>query len=465
MGLNMDIGRGRGTSTFIPNRWLCSAAIVVLGMCLPLNVLRAEGVQTPAARSSVAPAKTEALTLERAIALALANNPEIAATTWEVAAAEEKLAGAEAARWPILSAEASYQRFMDDQRLVQARYNGEVGIFDDDMSRADVVLKIPLYSGGKITNDIKASEFLHLAERNRLARTREELVFNVTSTMYSILGQGEVMRAVGQSIAAMDGHVARIKVLETMRKAAPVDVMRTEVRLAELRQSLIRESNVLAVGKRVLANLLGSKDSDWDVVGELPLPNSLPGDVDSLLPMTLERRTDYLAAKNRLDAQGRRVDSAKAGKLPVVALLGAYGGRMAGTTETEDAGAVGIGVSVPIFDGGRVDAVVRQERAVLAAARERLHKLELQIRQDVETALLNCDASDRQLEVVQQSVGLAEEALRIERLKYEMGRGTALDVLDAQSSLLQAQTSVVRSLVDGNISRARLALATGEQIQ
>ena len=441
---------------------LCRSLILLVLFLLPSTVALAEdancGTSAPAGNG-------ETLSLDRALELALSNNPEIAATTWEVNAAEEKLSGAKAARWPILSADALYQRNMDDQRLVQARYNGEPGIFDDDISRADVTLRIPLYSGGKITSEIKTAELLHLAETKRLARTREELVFNVASTFYVMLGQQGVIRAVKQSIDAMEGHVKRIKALENMRKAAPVDVMRTEVRLAELRQSLIRENNTLAVAKRVLANFMGARDAAWSVSGELPLPGPLPGTPESLIAKSLEIRPDYQAAKDRMAAQEHKVDTAKAGKLPVVSLLGLYGGRMAGTTETEETGAVGIGLSVPIFDGGRVDALVRQERAVLSAARERLVKLELQIRQDVETAHLNCDSSDRQFGVARQSVGLAEEVLRIERLKYEMGRGTALDVLDAQSALLQACTSVARAMVDSNISRARLALATGGQIK
>lgn len=457
MGLRMESSGEDSCFACIGERF--SRSLILLALLLAMsNVALAEDLDCGGMISSET---GRVLSLESAVQMALANNPEIAATTWEVEAAKEKLSGAKAARWPILSAEALYQRNQNDQRLTAARYNGEPGIFDDDISKADVVLKIPLYSGGKVTSEIKTAELLHLAETKRLARTREELVFNVSSTYFAMLGQRGVIRAVEQSIDAMEGHVKRIKALETMRKAAPVDVMRTEVRVAELRQSLIRENNSLAVGKRLLANLLGTRDATWSVSGELALPGPLPEDGESLIAMAMEMRPDYLAAKDRLEAQAHKVDTVKSGKLPVVSLLGGYGGRMAGTTETEDAGAVGIALSVPIFDGGRVDALVRQEKAVLAAARERLTKLELQIRQDVETALLNCDASDRQLEVARQSVGLAEEVLRIERLKYEMGRGTALDVLDAQSSLLQACTNVARAMVDSNISRTRLTLATG----
>lgn len=444
-----------------PRFW--GAAVLVLALCLAGSAGWA-GASPPAPQPADAGGTvTGTLSLDQAIKRALAGNPELAATTWDVVGAEEKLAGAEAARWPILSAEAGYQRHLDAQRLMAASYNGEPGVFDDDVFRADVILKIPLYSGGKITSDIEAAELLRLAETKRLARTREELVFNVTSTFHALLGQREVIRAVEESITVMEAHVAKLKALEAMRKAAPVDVMRTEVRLAGLRQALVRETNALAVGKRLLASLLGAPEAGWTPTGELGAPESPSDGVDALVALALEKREDYLAARDRLAAQEKKIDSARSGNLPAIALVGAYGGRMTGTSESADVGSVGIGVSLPLFDGGRVDAQVRQERAGLAGARERLRKLELQIRQDVETALLSLDASNRQLAVGKQAVALAEEALRIERLKYEMGRGTALDVLDAQAALLQAQTDVARTMADSNIARAKLTLAMGEQ--
>ncbi|NCC93917.1 MAG: TolC family protein [Opitutae bacterium] len=441
------------------------AAVLTLALCMAGNTGGAQDVFPSSKPGDAVVSINGTLSLDQAIGLALAGNPELAATAWDAAVAEEKLAGAEAARWPILSAEAGYQHHLDDQRLMAASYNGESGVFDDDIFRADLVLKIPLYSGGKITSDIEAAELLHLAETKRLARTREELVFNVTSTFHALLGQGAVIRAVEESIAVMEAHIARLKALEAMHKVAPVDVMRTEVRLAGLRQALVREANALAVGKRLLASLLGASDAGWTLDGVASTPDSPTSSVDTLVTMALEKRADYLAAQDRLAAQEKKIDAARSGKLPVVALAGAYGGRMTETSESADVGSVGIGLSLPLFDGGRVDAQIRQERAVLAAARDRLRKLELQIRQDVETALLSLDVSIRQLAVGRQSVALAEEALRIERLKYEMGRGTALDVLDTQAALLQAQTDVARTMADSNISRAKLTLATGEQFR
>ena len=90
-----------------------------------------------------------------------------------------------------------------------------------------------------------------------------------------------------------------------------------------------------------------------------------------------------------------------------------------------------------------------------------MKKLDLQIRQDTETAALDVLSNVARFRATEKSIEQAKESLRIESLKYELGRGSITDVLDAQAALLQAETSNCRSCIDYHISVARLKLATG----
>jgi len=196
------------------------------------------------------------LTLERCLEVALANNPEVAAGNWEVSASQAKVDQARAARWPSLTYEANYLRYMDPRPLREARYNGERRIFSLHLTRGDVILKLPLFTGGRILNEIKAAELVRLAEQNRLSRTKDELVFNVSSTFYSILAQEKVIDSLKFSLQAMQEQRRKMAQMVEVAKAAKVDLLRTEVRLADLEQSLAKEENVLDLQKRLLANLL-----------------------------------------------------------------------------------------------------------------------------------------------------------------------------------------------------------------
>jgi outer membrane protein TolC len=238
----------------------------------------------------------------------------------------------------------------------------------------------------------------------------------------------------------------------------------------------------MAIQHRALANLLGLENpaESLSLQGDLASEQkaSVP-DFKTALATAWSSRDDYLAARSTLEAQARNVDAARAGHWPTVSLQGYYGGRwVAGPTiepptgsptrspderTSDDIGRIGVAVEIPLFEGGRVHAKVWEQRARLAAAQERLRKIELQIRLDVETALLNIHSSQERIEAIQKAVEQGQESLRIERQKYELGKGAIVDVLDAQSALLESQTSYFRALADFHTALAQLRLATGEE--
>jgi len=419
------------------------------------------------------------ITLSNAIEIALANNPELAALRCGVDAASAERDVAIGATLPRLSAQGAYDHYVDRHRLGPPRYMGEPRTYSDAVFSSDLVVSMPLFTGGRLTSEIKAAEWLHAAAEHRLARSWHELVFNVSSMFYTILAQHHVIESLEFSQQALKEHRRRITELIQAAKAAKVDLLRTEVRIADLEQRLVCERNVLAIQGRVLTNLLGVKQEGPDsvsIVGELGIDKTIIADVDAAIIEAFGQREDYLVARAALEAQAKRVDAARAAHWPTLILQGSYGGRWAvGNTEhpvdakgkhrdssTDDVGSAAVALDVPIFEGGRINARIRREQASLAAARQRLRKLELQISLDVETASLNVSSSLQRVNATHKSIEQAGESLRIEREKYDFGKGAITDVLDAQSALLESQMNYYRALADYNTALAQFRLAVGD---
>ncbi len=426
----------------------------------------------PDAQTLSAPGDFGKLSLSEAIAIALENNPEIVATGYDAAAAQARKDGAWGAMLPSLSAEGAYTDYLDDQRLVPARYNGEPGTFSDTIYAGDLVIRMPLFAGGTLINEARAAKLLSQAAEHSLGRTREELVFNVTSVFYGILAQEQLIESLSFSREALESHLKRVNDLIAAQKAAIVDRLRTEVRLADVRQKIVAERNTLAIQKQLLTNLMGVEATSrtFGLQGTLDESTTSSLSLEEAVAAAFANRPDYLAARKELEAQAKRLDVARGAQSPTVSLFGAYGGRWAadpseqpvGTDDSEDVGRVGIGIEIPLFQGGRIRTRVKEEQAKLAAAQERLHKMELQIRLEVETALLNFASALERVQTLRKSVEQAEESLRIERQKYEVGKGAIVDVLDAQAALLEAETNYYRVLADVQVARAQIELATGE---
>ena len=417
-------------------------------------------------------APVQELTLAEAIEMALAGNPELSALASDEAAAAARSDAALGRRLPRLDFVASGKYFMQDQRLLPASKNGEMGAFSDQILAADVVLSLPLYSGGRLSSEQRASDLLRGMAANELSRSREELIYNVSSVFYRILAQNRVIASLEFSQEVLREHIKKVLEMIKAQKAAAVDRLRIEVRVADLEQRLVGEKNILAVQAHLLSNLLGRPAEapllkPAGTLAQLPDPG-LPS--AGSLADSLNARADYQAALASLSARREMLAAARAGHLPSLSLQGSYGRRWAldspdrsyGRDSNRETGWGGILLQMPVFAGGQVQSRVREENALLEAARERLRKLELQIRLEVETAFLNIQAARERLEALTKAGEQAEESLRIEREKYELGKGSITDVLDAQTALLDTQTNYCRAMADYHTAQAQMKLAKGE---
>ena len=417
---------------------------------------------------------TGPLTLDLCIGLALANNPDIAGGTAQAAAARHQADISAAQRWPTLSAVGSYGHHLNAQRLAPASGPNQPGAYGRDLFGGDLVLAVPLYTGGRISSEIRASDLLRRAADHELVRTWHELRFNITSVFYAILGQQHVAESVAFSHKVLGEHRKRVEELIGAQKAAKVDLLRTEVRLASLQQNLVQENNRLDILKRVLVNLVGLDGSSLEagIEGDLVQPDAQEPEVDmaATLDAAYASRPDLLAARAATQAQTEELKAVRAGLWPDLSLQASYGLKAlghpssapAGSDDYEDVGQVGLVLDIPLFEAGRTRSAVRRERAKLVAQQQKLRKLELQIRLDIETAVLNMNSSLERVQATQTAIDQAQESLRIEREKYTQGKGTITDVLDAQSALVDSQTSYYRALADHSTARAQLQLATGQ---
>jgi len=406
------------------------------------------------------------LTLEQCVDIALKNNPEIAQEKWGVGTALAEKDIAQGRLWPEISAIGGYTYYRDD-RLIKPRRPGTLEVlgFTDELVSGDIVLTMPLYAGGRLINGVKAADLMAQSAKQQFLHSRKELVFNVSSVFYSMLGQHEVIDSLIFSQKALEEHHKRVGELLAAQKAAKVDLLRTDVRLADIEQRLLRERNVLNIQSFLLTSLLGldSQNEYLQIEGQLTLID-VPASLDQGFAAALNIRQDYQSQRSRIGAQEKKLEMAKAERLPGVSLRGSYGNRWAAdSSDDNEVGEVGIFGTIPLFEGGRINAGIAVERNRLKAQKEALRKMRLQIQLEVQTSISNIKSTRARVGVTQKAVEQAIESLRIEREKYDLGKGAIVDVLDAQSALLDSQTNYYGALADYNTAVAQFHLAIGEK--
>lgn len=196
---------------------------------------------------------------------------------------------------------------------------------------------------------------------------------------------------------------------------------------------------------------------------DLPVLPPLTG-VDSPEDV-LRRRPDILAAERRMRAAGLQVDVARKALLPSLNLSGGLnaGGSSLGNLFDIDAlvASLTAGITQPIFQGGRLKANVEQQKAILTQQLESYAGTALNAYLEVENAL---DAEQRLLEREAALRTSLEEAVQAEnRLsnRYSEGLASILQLLDAQSRRISAESQLISARKERLANRVRLHVALG----
>ena len=179
----------------------------------------------------------------------------------------------------------------------------------------------------------------------------------------------------------------------------------------------------------------------------------------------LARRPDLLAAERRLKEQGLSVDVARKALLPNLSLSSALSSSGNGFSSLFDLDSLvanlASNLTQPIFNGGSLKANVRQQEAFLRQQAESYAGTVLDAYLEVENAL---DAEERLAEREAALRVSLDEAVKAEErleLRYGEGLATILQLLDAQSRRISAETQLISARKERLANRVRLHVALG----
>lgn len=420
--------------------WACASVLFVLGA----GALRAQ--------------TTNALTLNDCLRESLSANHTLMARSAESDAAGARARGGTAARMPRLFLQSSAQHTSDPYRLQAATENNQPGIFTRDTWQGAAGVALPLYVGGRLAAEQNAARLLAEAASGDITFARQSLAVRVVGLYEDALALRAVIRSLEQSRATLTAQVERIDALLRQQKAAGVDRLRVTVRLARVEQNVIETSNRLEMTQATLTVLMGREPSAaWELADALTTPTEPTVNVIA----SLDTRADETAAQARAASAAQQLRAARSGWLPVVDGIATYGPRSDFVGNSYEQGVVGITLTWNIWDFGRTKSRVREARANLRAREEAAAETTLQRRLELANAKAGVRSAASRINASRLAVEQAQESLRIEQRKYDLGQGTITDVLDAQSAADEAESLRARALADHAISLAASDFAAG----
>ena len=242
------------------------------------------------------------------------------------------------------------------------------------------------------------------------------------------------------------------------------DVALAQTQLETVRAQLTDLGIARAQFEHAIAVLTGRLPSELSLArsnSETPPPVLSVG-----LPSTLlERRPDIAAAERTVAAANQQIGIAKAAFFPALSFGGSAGSQALAiadllTTPTRF-WSVGVQLAATLFDGGKRRAQVRLTQAAYDATVANYKQTVLTGFQQVEDALVDLRTLAHEADIVERAVAAAQQSLDIATIQYRGGLASYLQVITAQTSLLQNQRATVDLLTRRLVASVSLIQALG----
>jgi outer membrane protein TolC len=247
---------------------------------------------------------------------------------------------------------------------------------------------------------------------------------------------------------------------------AQVDADRTQVQALTQQQRLFSLENDLAKQKIDLARMTGLPPNDqYEITDDIPFSPTPVGSVDEVLQQSLNQRADLKASEAQVRAAERAVAAARAQRLPSLAINGDYG--VIGTNPSQSHGTFSLTGTLrfSIWEGGRIEGNIEQERAALTQRQAEFEDLKLQVESEVRKAFLDMHAAMNQVAVADKNLTVAKETLDLSRQKVEAGVAESVELVQSQEALATAELDYINSVFAHNLAKLALARSTGRTIE
>ena len=414
------------------------------------------------AQTDVIPAYsgTLRLTLDRAIEIALDENPTIRIAEEDIRLKEMTKLETTLGLLPEANLSGSYQRTIEKQTMVMNNMQFKVGV--NNMYSGGLSISLPVFAPALYKSMNLTRTDVELAVESARA-SKQDLVCQVTKAFYQLMLAQDSYEVLQKALAQSEDNYRIVSAKYDEGRVSEYDKISAEVQMRNLQPSVISARNAVDLSNLQLKVLMGvTADVDIEVEGNLKdyeegMYATMIGtdslslrNNSSLLQLDLNSRL----LKNTLDIQNQSF-------LPNVALQFNYMYTcMADNFDFQNYNwnpyaNVALSVSIPLFKYSNF-STVKKTRVQMNQLQMNRDYAERQLEMQKNTYLKNMTACAELVSSNKEAIIQAQKGRDIAQTLYDVGRGTVLELNSAEVALTQSELTYSQSVYDWLTAKADL---------
>lgn len=402
------------------------------------------------------PGAAGAETLREALAKAYRSNPTLTGARARQRANDENVPIERSAGLPNVGADAGYT---ENVKRSDVSLGSPRRIF-----QSGVTLAVPIYRGGAVANSVKAARARVEAGQADLRGTEASIFSSVVAAYMDVIRDAAIVGLNQANVRALDVNLQATQDRFEVGDLTRTDIAQSQSRLAVARSDLRAAEAQLISSRENYIRLVGNPPGDLETPP--PLPN-LPESPEKAVGVALDNNPDIAAARKARDAAAFDVRVARASRLPTVSAT-ADGGyvdylkSLPGVgTQNSTTAAAGVTATIPLFQGGRPGALVRQAQARESQSIEQTIEVERGVIAQARAAYASWQAANEVIASSKVAVDATRLSLEGVRAENTVGTRTILDILNAEQEYLNAQVLLVSAQRDAYVAGFTLLAAMG----
>jgi outer membrane protein len=409
--------------------------------------------------------QSDSLSLKSLIGEVISTHPSVKGAEEALKNADARIGLARTGYYPVVDAGANFSTIGPVMKITIPDM-GTFQLYPENNYSATVNYRQVIYDFGRTRTNIDIENEGRIISEKTLEQVRQKMALATINSFYTLAFLQHAIKIIDEQLFTLQAHLKYIETLKSTGSATDYQVLSTKVRISTAESQKSDLIAALAIQQGYLCSLTGKSDRIPVVKEELYAPAPITSG-DSLLSFAYDNRDEMAIIRERSVLAGLRYNLIKTLDKPIinfVATGGAKNGYLPDLYQVKANYAVGVGISIPIFDGMKTRYNLLQAKSAINSLnfenegnRRNIASEIREAKEYVISALQKEQQFKLQLEQAQKAYSLAETSFR-------SGTITNLELLDANTAVSESELMLLKARIDYAASIYRLKTALGERL-
>ncbi|MBF8303331.1 MAG: Outer rane efflux protein [Candidatus Dadabacteria bacterium] len=392
--------------------------------------------------SSSAQETTETLTLDKALEIALENNPTLEASRASVDIMKARVQGARSDLFPQIKS-----------RFIYPFVGTESGVSLDQL----------IWDFGYTSNIIKATKAQVKSSEYDKVANREDVILDTKIAYYTVLAQKRIVEASEKKFIENERRLEQAEGFFKVGRISKIEITKAKVNLGNAKLNLVTAKNNLERAKLQLSTAMGIIGNFNYELEDMLEYKMIDVNLEQAIGKAFELRRELDSLEAKKVAMKANLKASKQDYYPTIFGRTAY--RIKGEGATQPGFIAGIGVQFPIFEGFSTISEINEAKADLRRSQAEIESMKGQILSEVKQSYLNLKLSEESIKVTETSKTSSEENLELARERYRLGRASSIELAEAEALYASTNADYIQVIYNYKIAVAQLERAIGEKLE